>query len=838
MSRPPLLLVVGMHRSGTSLLGGILQRLGVELPGETIAGDQHNPEGYFEWDAVVALQERLLIDLQRWWPAREGTLALPEGWLQHSVTRQAYGQLRALVLGAVDHQQGLWAVKDPRCSRLLPLWLELCRELDIPLRLLLAVRDPAEVVTSLVRRDGPLVGMEPLRAQQLWWRHNLEVVDIAQQADLPCAVVDFDRWFQAPEQQLESLELALPELRPSLHQRRQALALINPQHRRSLGSRQAPKLQTSVRRLHHRLLRQPLPRRWPALQPPFGLPAAVLPCQPEAWPDWLAAHRSFPAPRLTESVSLARECQLSVCGPSWLELRPHLLLQHLPLPDLGQGRVDFERSGLHQLQFVLHADQSDQPPQSPVTVQRLTLNLELPPAERASHWLAHLQAQQLILDPEPARVLMLRVLGLPVWWLDPDAGINGWLQQPQAVDPHQWAARLGMTPPPKGQLQVLGSAGAGFERALTQDMAVLVEAGAVPGEPAIAYWPGWPELVIGDPAAGLLRAGWLQAAAQRAARLVHAGADHCPDEWTLLQPARLCLAHPLDATPAELKARHAGLPLMALAEDRPMPLLQTLRQWKASDLAQRPPLAAVVVSLYNYADRITEALESVKAQTQQRLELIVVDDASTDDGTAVVERWIDACLSTGSAPFVRLLLLRHGHNAGLATARNTALAHSQAPWCFVLDADNALFPDAVAGCLALTDAAAPQLAVVHPLLAVEAEPGRPDEQRSLVRPQSWQRERLRFENHVDAMALVRRSAWEAVGGYTHIEGGWEDYDFWCKLAEAGFYGLQCPRILAVYRSHAESMSHRATNRSWHALSRTLQQRHPWLQLPLALSEGV
>ena len=54
-----------MHRSGTSLLGGILQRLGLELPGETIAGDQHNPEGYFEWDAVVALQERLLIDLQR-----------------------------------------------------------------------------------------------------------------------------------------------------------------------------------------------------------------------------------------------------------------------------------------------------------------------------------------------------------------------------------------------------------------------------------------------------------------------------------------------------------------------------------------------------------------------------------------------------------------------------------------------------------------------------------------------------------------------------------------------------------------------------------------------------
>ena len=96
-----------MHRSGTSLLGGILQRLGVELPGETIAGDQNNPEGYFEWDAVVALQERLLIDLQRWWPAPEGTLAMPEGWLQHPATRQTYAQLRALLEVARDQQERL-----------------------------------------------------------------------------------------------------------------------------------------------------------------------------------------------------------------------------------------------------------------------------------------------------------------------------------------------------------------------------------------------------------------------------------------------------------------------------------------------------------------------------------------------------------------------------------------------------------------------------------------------------------------------------------------------------------------------------------------------------------
>ena len=303
---------------------------GSGAPGKIIAGDKHNPDGYYEWDAVVAVHERLLIDLQRWWPASEGTLALPEAWLQHPATCQAYSELRALVTSVVDQQKGVWAIKDfvpADCCRCgwsyAASWLFLCD-------CFLAVRDPAEVVTSLVRRDGPLVGMEPLRAQHLWWCHNLEAVYAAQQADLPLAVVDFDRWFQAPELQLKVLEQALPELRPSLNQRQQALALINPEHRRSLRPKQAPKLQDGVRRLHRRLLRQPLPKRWPALQPSFEVPDVVPPNQAETWPDWLAAHRSFPAPRLTERVFPASQCLMSVCGSSWLELRPHLLLQYLP----------------------------------------------------------------------------------------------------------------------------------------------------------------------------------------------------------------------------------------------------------------------------------------------------------------------------------------------------------------------------------------------------------------------------------------------------------------------------------------------------------------------------
>ena len=819
-----------MHRSGTSLLGSLLQALGVELPGQLIGADQHNPEGYFEWQELVALQERLLIDLDRWWPSANGCLALPEGWLQHPATAAVREQLLALLRPQRHRHSAPWAIKDPRTSRLLPLWLDAAAELEIPLRLLLAVRDPAEVARSLMRRDGPITGMDLARAQQLWWRHTLEPLQVAP-ADLPLAVVDFGAWFSQPEVQLERLLAALPELRPSPEQRRRALALIRPEHRRSLAASQPLVLHRRVHHLHRALL-TPGQRRWPAADPPGALarPGAVptpplpLATDPGAWPAWLESRRHHPAPRHPGAATLAPQALISLCGLPLTSWQAHLWLQQLPIPQLAAAQLPQPTDDPHNFPLALSAVSA-----GAGGLERIAINLELPPPERAPHWLNHLHQQQAIWDPDAPRVGLLRALGLPAYWLDPAAPPNGWLQQPAAASAACWAAELGLAPPIAASVAaaviVLGPAGSTFDQALAQESA----APAATPSPVIDYRPGWPELIRTSAAAALAQAGWLAAAGACAAALVWMEPELDPALAVLAaSPAQLLQQEP-PLTPADLRAELAGQPLQALAEERPSPPAETLFSWQLPEASG----AAVVVSLFNYADRITAALNSAASQRQRQLELIVVDDASTDGGTAVVEAWMQALLAAGDHPFVRLQLLRHSRNAGLAAARNTAFAAAQAPWCFVLDADNALYPDAVAACLALAEGGIDRLAVVHPLLAVEAEPGRPDEQRSLVSTAAWQQQRLLRENTVDAMALVRRSAWQAVGGYTHIEGGWEDYDFWCKLIAAGYHGVQCPRLLAVYRSHGGSMSQTVTNRSWRALSRTLQQRHPWLELPLA-----
>ena len=820
-----------MHRSGTSMLSGVIQRLGVLLPGEQIAADQNNPEGYFEWREVVDLQERLLIDLERWWPSAQGTLPLPEDWFDHPATVECRLRLRSLLKKESLRQKGVWAIKDPRSSRLLPIWQKLTTELDIPLKLVLAVRDPAEVVRSLIRRDGPVTGMNEGRAQRLWWQHNLDVLNVCDDPQR-LTLVEFSGWFEQPDRQIRQLLLDLPELQPKQAQLDDALAFIKPEHRHGLDQDVVLELAPAVLRLHRRLQRRPLPRRWPSAiadgslpldQEPWPLQEELV-ADPGSWPALLKKWRHYPAPRAPGSLALPPgEVVLSSCGSSWLDWSSHLWLQRLPLNGLAERQLSSATSGPHQLRLQSLRDTGE-------PELRITLNQELPSVDRAVHWLNHLRVQQWIWDPDPARVLLLRALGFPAWWLDPLTPVNGWLQQDSAASPRCWGEHLGLVPPPKDHLIVLGAAGSTWDQALAAEE----ERGRQVEGLQIAYLPGWQDLRCLEPGCALAAAGWLAKACRESARLFFVQSrDHLIDAdlSALERPAATPLIVEQPLLPEGIRAMHRGETLMALAEDRSPPLCDELFVWSIDT----PPRVAVVVSSFNYEKRITTALKSVRDQSLSGLELIVVDDASQDDSAGVIKSWMETQVLEGDHPFVRLLLLRHHQNAGLAVARNTAFEAATSAWCFVLDADNRLLPEAVQACLAVAESGSecPHLAVVHPLVGMEIEGDRSDEQRSLLGGPSWQESGFVEGNIIDAMALVRRSAWRAVGGYTHLAGGWEDYDFWCKLITAGWHGLQCPRLLALYRSHRQAMTFVETGRSQRGLSRRLALRHPWLKLPLA-----
>ena len=280
------------------------------------------------------------------------------------------------------------AIKDPRSSLLLPLWKRVSST-KLRLSLVLAVRDPSEVITSLVGRDGHIVGMTQSRAQYLWHRHNLEPLHFARLHQLEIIVVDYSRWFLDPTSQLHELCEFFPS--PSIDKSSfsSALSLINSDYRRSHKSSSSFQPSSSVRRLYRQLRVGKPPRRLPPLNSCFSSIHSLadnLPSDFDLWHDWLLAHASFPARQYSGTISLATNCTISVCGPSWLDISPHLALQYLPVSSFLNTTIDLINLLPPALTILLLFRPTDDISTDLISdeTQLITLNFEFPETERVS----------------------------------------------------------------------------------------------------------------------------------------------------------------------------------------------------------------------------------------------------------------------------------------------------------------------------------------------------------------------------------------------------------------------------------------------------------------------
>jgi GT2 family glycosyltransferase len=202
------------------------------------------------------------------------------------------------------------------------------------------------------------------------------------------------------------------------------------------------------------------------------------------------------------------------------------------------------------------------------------------------------------------------------------------------------------------------------------------------------------------------------------------------------------------------------------------------------------PRVSVLMPCFNHGAFVREAIDSVLGQTFSDTEIIVVDDGSTDAGT------VDT-LSTLEAP--RTTVLRTA-NRGLPAARNFAAKHASGTLFCALDADDRLAPAWFEKALAVLDSS-PEVTFVSHWLETFGD------ERWTWAPASCELPALLARNTVNGAAVVRRSAFERVGGYDEsMRHGCEDWDFWLRLVEAGFHGAILPEVLFYYRRSAASMS--------------------------------
>lgn len=159
-------LVLGMHRSGTSAFTRVLSLLGCDLPKTLIGPGDTNRTGHWESDLIRQLNDGILASAGSDW---DDWLEINPGWLQSPKA----GEYRDEALRVLQEEFGssrIFVLKDPRICRLLPFWLEVLEEAGAQPGTVFPLRNPLEVAASLQRRNGFAVGL----GQLIWLRHVLD----------------------------------------------------------------------------------------------------------------------------------------------------------------------------------------------------------------------------------------------------------------------------------------------------------------------------------------------------------------------------------------------------------------------------------------------------------------------------------------------------------------------------------------------------------------------------------------------------------------------------------------------------------------------------------------
>lgn len=218
-------------------------------------------------------------------------------------------------------------------------------------------------------------------------------------------------------------------------------------------------------------------------------------------------------------------------------------------------------------------------------------------------------------------------------------------------------------------------------------------------------------------------------------------------------------------------------------------------------------MVSVVIPCYNSGATIGQTVASVQTQTWPRVEIVVVDDGSTDPATIAV---LDAL--TG----IRLV---RQQNAGLPAARNAGFAAATGDFFLPLDADDWLEADAIEELLsALKENPGAAFAYSHLKLEGEA---------SGLLVKSYNFFEQLFLNQMPYCLLLPRSVVNAVGGYDEsMRKGYEDWEFNIRLGARGFFGHVVPRPLFHYRVSSGGMLISQSNRLHGVLWAQIQQKHP------------
>lgn len=232
------------------------------------------------------------------------------------------------------------------------------------------------------------------------------------------------------------------------------------------------------------------------------------------------------------------------------------------------------------------------------------------------------------------------------------------------------------------------------------------------------------------------------------------------------------------------------------------------------------PVVSVIIASFNYGRYLRQAIDSALTQTYKAIEVIVVNDGSTDDTDEIAQAY------NGRIAYISQ------DNMGVVIARNRGAAMATGAYLCFLDADDYLSSNYIENMVNSLSLSGEIIAYAYPDLCFVYPNG--NEMRVLP---DYSLGRLAYENIVAISAVVRRETFKVVGGFAvEVNGryGFEDWDLWLTLAERGYIGLHVKGTYLYQRQHGEGRNITG-ERNRRELVGKLKQRHQVLyKRPLIL----
>ena len=198
---------------------------------------------------------------------------------------------------------------------------------------------------------------------------------------------------------------------------------------------------------------------------------------------------------------------------------------------------------------------------------------------------------------------------------------------------------------------------------------------------------------------------------------------------------------------------------------------------------------SVVIPCYNQGQYVDEAVDSILRQTFQNVEILIINDGSTDAAT-------NAKLRAYQRPFTRVL---ETPNQGLPAARNHGIRLAQGKYILPLDADDYFAPTYLEQAVAVLDAQADVGVVTCGMQFFGLNQRR-------IMPQGGDAANFLVENNAAVASLCRKICWEQAGGYNiTFTQGYEDWNFWLDVTKRGWRVAVIPEYLFYYRRRPGSM---------------------------------